>query len=562
MTIRLSLYTTMVPYTLDTDPIYIANKDLLTETRNNYQFDLAYLAPIPMLKGDLPAGESFSIDYLGKVTSALARLAANTLAVKLKSSWDPLDELQDYEDFFQVLEKPEVISTYQTDSSFAEQRLSGANPVVLRSVNNLSDYLQPTEISEIIAAFENSLDLTDNLYVADYTELPSIASGTFERGRTYLPRPIALFCWRSLGFGDRGQLVPIAIKLDVALKDRTLITAKDDSLDWLYAKTCVQIADSNYHELMSHLSRTHFVMEPFAIATGQHLAATHPLGALLRQHFKFMLALSSVARKTLIAPNGPIDRLLAGELPCSLDIVKQAFKTWSLDKFAFPNAIAQRGMADKEKLPHYPYRDDGNLVWQAIHQFVTDYLSLHYQTPDSLSQDRDLQDWTKKLHLVLSLDGGDGKGMPAQIDTLAQLIEIVTAIIFTCGPQHAAVNFAQYEYMTFAPNMPFASYHEFAGSEEFSQTEFMQFLPPSQQAAAQFSISYLLSSFRYDKLGYYDRSFFEAFEGDMNEKIHFLVTAFQQQLHLVESEIERRNQNRVVAYNYLKPSLIPNSISI
>jgi arachidonate 15-lipoxygenase len=549
-------------YNLDTDPVYIDNKDFLTERRNNYQFDLAYLAPIPMLKGDLPAGESFSIDYLAKVTASLAKLAANTLAVKLKSSWDPLDELQDYEDFFQVLEKPKEISTYQTDYSFAEQRLSGPNPVVLRSVNSLSDYLQPSEISEVTAEFENSLNLTDNLYVADYRELPPIACGAFERGRTYLPRPVALFCWRSLGFGDRGQLIPIAIKLDVALKDRTLITAKDDSLDWLYAKTCVQIADSNYHELMSHLSRTHFVMEPFAIATGQHLGETHHVGALLRQHFKFMLALSSVARKTLIAPNGPIDRLLAGELPCSLDIVKQAFRTWSLDKFAFPKAIAQRGMDDEQKLPHYPYRDDGKLVWQAIHQFVTDYLSLHYQTPDSLSQDKDLQDWTKKLHLAFSLDGGDGKGMPARIDSLEQLIEIVTAIIFTCGPQHAAVNFAQYEYMTFVPNMPFASYHEFEGAKEFGKKEFMKFLPPSQQAAGQFSIAYLLSSFRYDKLGYYTRSFFEAFEGDRLEKVRFLVTVFQQQLHLVEEEIERRNQSRVVPYNYLKPSLIPNSISI
>ncbi len=145
-------------------------------------------------------------------------------------------------------------NTYQTNYNFAEQRLSGLNLVVLRSVDRLSDYLQPAEIAEITAEFENSLDLTDNLYVADYTELLSIASGTFGRGRTYLPRPVALFSWRSSGYGDRGQLVLIAIKLDVALNDRTLITAKDDSLDWLYAKTCVQIADSNYHELISHLS--------------------------------------------------------------------------------------------------------------------------------------------------------------------------------------------------------------------------------------------------------------------------------------------------------------------
>ncbi|WP_019498926.1 lipoxygenase family protein [Pseudanabaena sp. PCC 6802] len=554
----------MNAYNLDLDPTYIKYKTILTENRNEYEFDLSDrdLAPIPMLKGNLPRSENFSIDYLGRVAAPMAKLAANTLAVKLKSAWDPLDELQDYEDFFQVLEKPKVISTYQSDKAFAEQRLSGPNPLVLKRVDDLAQYFQSSDIAEIETKLGDSIDLTDNLYVADYTELLPIPSGTFDRGRTYLPRPIALFSWRSEASSDRGQLVPVAIKLDVPLKDKTILTPEDESLDWLYAKTCVQIADGNYHELMSHLCRTHFVMEPFAIATGQHLPETHHLGALLRQHFKFMLALSKFARKTLIASGGSIDRILAGELSGSLEIIRQAFRTWRFDSFSFPQAIAARGMDDAQKLPHYPYRDDGKLVWDAIWQFVSAYLGLHYHTADSISSDRALQDWAQKLHLVFSIAGGDGKGMPAQIDTLEQLVEVVTTIVFTCGPQHAAVNFPQYEYMTFAPNMPLSSYREFAGAAEFTQKDFMRFLPPSQQAAGQLSTTFLLSSFRYDRLGHYDPSFFEAFADGMQDKVKTVVTAFQQQLDVVEAEIDRRNQNRTVPYPYLKPSLIPNSISI
>jgi arachidonate 15-lipoxygenase len=552
----------MKAYNLEQDPKYTDNKTILTERRNEYEFDLAYLSPIPMLKGNLPHQENFSIDYLGKVTGAVAQLGTNTLAVKLKSAFDPLDELQDYEDFFQTFEKPKVISTYQTDSTFAEQRLSGPNPLVLKPVSNLTEYFTENDIAEIKRQLGNSVDFSDNLYIADYTVLPDVTSGTFDHGRTYLPRPIALFSWRSLGFSDRGQLVPVAIKLDVALKKQTIITPESETLDWLYAKTCVQIADSNYHELISHLSQTHFVMEPFAIATGQHLPENHHLGALLRQHFKFMLALSNFARKTLIAPGGPIDELLAGELPSSMEIVKQGFRTWRLDSFAFPKAIAARGMDDTQKLPHYPYRDDGKLVWDAIRQFVEAYLALNYHTENDIKGDDALQAWAKKLNLVFSIDGGGGKGMPPQIDTLEQLVEIVTTVIFTCGPQHAAVNFAQYEYMTFVPNMPFASYGKFDKAGEFTKKDFMQFLPPSKQAARQVSVAFILSSFRYDRLGHYAPAFLDSFLEVMRDKVEVEVTKFQQSLSAVEVEIDRRNQNRTVPYIYLKPSLIPNSISI
>lgn len=61
------------------------------------------------------------------------------LAVKTRSLWDPLDELQDYEDYFPVLPKPNVIKTYQTDDSFCEQRLCGANPFVLRRIEKMPD---------------------------------------------------------------------------------------------------------------------------------------------------------------------------------------------------------------------------------------------------------------------------------------------------------------------------------------------------------------------------------------------------------------------------------------
>jgi arachidonate 15-lipoxygenase len=56
------------------------------------------------------------------------------------------------------------------------------------------------------------------------------------------------------------------------------------------------------------------------------------------------------------------------------------------------------------------------------------------------------------------LRGARVKGMPAQIERRAMLGNILTSIIFVCGPLHSTINFAQYECMAFIPNMPFGIY--------------------------------------------------------------------------------------------------------
>ena len=39
-----------------------------------------------------------------------------------------------------------------------------------------------------------------------------------------------------------------------------------------------------------------------------------------------------------------------------------------------------RGVADRKKLPYFPYRDDGYLVWKQIKSFVKDYVRLYVRS--------------------------------------------------------------------------------------------------------------------------------------------------------------------------------------
>jgi arachidonate 15-lipoxygenase len=136
-----------------------------------------------------------------------------------------------------------------------------------------------------------------------------------------LPRPIAFFRWISSADENAsmpiqesadGRLMPVAIRVADGL-DARIYSPKDKGHDWLFAKLCVQIADFNCHEMQTHLGKTHLVMEPFAVATRLEFPDDHPLGVFLRAHFRFLLPNNRLARDYLIAPNGPTEKLLAGE---------------------------------------------------------------------------------------------------------------------------------------------------------------------------------------------------------------------------------------------------------
>jgi arachidonate 15-lipoxygenase len=95
-------------------------------------------------------------------------------------------------------------------------------------------------------------------------------------------------------------------------------------------------------------------------------------------------------------------------------------------------------------------------------------------------------------------------------------------------------------------------------------------LPPYKRTADQLQTLFVLSAYRYDRLGYYGKAFQElyneklenVFKDGNNKAIIGIVRQFQQNLNMVEQEIDANNQKRVVPYPYLKPSLIINSISI
>ena len=564
------------------DPDLQERQEYLSKNREAYQFDTQYLSPLPLLKA-LPEEEDLlKLDFLHFTRRRAEKegyLFSLQVLANLHTFFDPFDSLQDYEDLFTLLSEPdnslgdedesfellhvpEVSKTFQNDHRFAEQRLSGVNPAVIKRLSRPEELpdIFSEKLDELQELYGTSLQLRDelakgNLYLTDYTILPVIEGGEVEvEGKSkkkFLPRPLALFCCSSDRNGEQGELEPVAIQLEVPTG--ALFTRFDDDTDWLMAKLCVQIADGNYHEMITHLGRTHFVMEPIAVVTARNLAHNHPLGLLLRPHFRYMLGLNSRGRKQLINRDGPVDKLMAGTLAESLSLLAEDYKTyWSFDQFAFPTEIKNRGMADTNVTPHYPYRDDGMLVWEAIEKYVGKYLQIYYKTTEDILQDKELQAWAKEM---VSESGAKVKGFPTSFQDVNSLIHVVTNIIFTCGPLHSAINTPQYEYMAFVPNMPLAAYQP-VPKKGRSQKDLLQFLPPQGQAIKQLNMVRTLSAYQIDRLGHYKDTDFT------HPEALAVIQQFQQDLNYVEAEIDERNRSRAVPYPFFKPSQLLNSISI
>jgi arachidonate 15-lipoxygenase len=555
------------PCLREKDPEPSRREPWLIKNRRTYQYDHSFWQPIPLLNvfhHQLPIAEWASVRYLvPRIVRTLFTLVTNQVIARIRNMFDRVDQIQDYKKIFTVLPRPKPIDHYNSDQDFVEQRLSGANPVAIRRLDAIPAGYE-TLFQQLQADYGDLLDLDTalkqrELFIIDYSGFAFVSKGSYQNNQQYLPAPVALF-WLQKQHGLE-QLQPLGICLSpkpeqMGPSERYFqpaepapvwITPRSEASRWKYAKLCLQTADANHHELVVHLFRTHLAMEPFAIATARQLARNHPLGLLLRPHFRFMMFNGFLARTRLL---GYIDRLLAGTPSNIAQILQNAHSEWRFDQFAFPKEIANRGMSE---IQHYPYRDDGLLIWEAVHKFVSNYLRLYY-TDETVKSDPELQNWASEL---ASPTQGAIKDFKPSIETVEELIEIVTNVIFTCGPQHSAINSPQYDYMTYMPNMPLALYQPIRPDADVADDgQLMPFLPPRLQATEQLALLYIVAvPYFYERLGQYDRKF-------ADPRAQACVKAFQDRLQKIETEIEQRNQYRPVEYPYFKPSLILNSISM
>jgi arachidonate 15-lipoxygenase len=583
----------------------------LAQSRQQFRYNYTYLSPLAFSE-TVPIAHHPSVAWRLKMAETVVTILKNTCDITCQAArWGGIElrlkilgaeenrlslqneildailegslkgrarSIEDINKMFIRIKEPALTGDFQTDAFFAAMRVAGPNPMVIRRIDSLPSGFMVTD-----ADFKLTMGDADSLaaafaehriYVADYGALKGLQAGTFPNGQKFLAAPLALFAVPAAGAPDRA-LRAVAIQCGQNPgPDNPLLTPRH-GLAWQVAKLFVQMADGNYHQAISHLGQTHLVLEPIVVATCRQLAEIHPLSILLMPHFEGTLNINDSAQSNLMAPGGGVDRVMAGTIAASREVAVTAAQTYPFNQSMPGEALAARGVSDASSLPGFPYRDDALLVWTVVRRWVEGYLRLYYKSDADVHADTELQAWIGE---IASPDGGRMKdiGEGGRIETFDYLVRMVTHIIFTAGPQHAAVNFPQYPVMSFTPNMPLALYKGPPTSLEIaSDNGILDWFPPLDMIQIQMSLGYLLGSAQDTRLGVYaktDHGSFKQWAKDTlaglgggayftDPRVAPLLSAFHADLRGVEDEIATRNKSRP-PYKFLLPSRIPQSINV
>ena len=421
---------------------------------------------------------------------------------------DRPEGLDAYARLFRAIGLPPIHRDYHRDDVFAEMRVAGSNPVMLRRVSAPDDRFPVTEAIYRSVLPDDSLAAAaaeGRLYLADFSILEGIENGRFPVIPKYIYAPLALFAVNKAS----GKLVPVAIQCKQRPGPDNPIFTPDDGYNWLIAKTIVGIADGNVHEAVTHLARTHLFIEPFVVSTVRQLSSNHPLFLLLVPHYEGTTAINRAAWRYLISDTGPVDKLLGGTIEATRGLAAGGLRSYLFREAMLPTALKARGRGRPPGAAALPLSRRRPLLWHAIRRWVSDYVALYYPSDADVAQDPELAAWAAE---IVSNDGGrlQGLGRDGKLDTREELVDAVTLIIYTCSVQHAAVNFPQYDLMSYAPAMPLASYRPAPTTKKGgTPADYLAMLPPLDIAELQMELAYLLGSVYYNTLGEYRRGHFE-----------------------------------------------------
>lgn len=473
--------------------------------------------------------------------------------------------LSAYKDLFQTIDLNPLAEDFQNDKVFGYFRLGGPNPMLIERIDALPSHFAVTE-----EGFQQAMGNADSLqkafeeqrvFLLDYKELQLLVDNPgFTDGQPkQLFAPLALFALTQ----DKLTFLPVAIQRSQQVDEAGIVYPQNDAAlpgywEWHTAKSIVQMAEGNYHELFVHLARTHLLMEAFKVSTCRNLADVHPVNILLMPHFEGTLFINNAAAGSLIAEGGPIDNIFAAEI--SKTQLAAGTDRLEYDFYAnmLPADLKRRKVDDPNTLPNFPYRDDGILVWNAIANWVSEYVNIYYADDAAVVGDTELAAWTAEL-----ITEGKVKGFKT-ITSKAQLKDVLTMVVFTSSAQHAAVNFPQRTYMSYAPAISGALWGPKPPAAD-SEDAWLATLPPLKQAFQQLNTLYLLGSVYYRELGEYRTNVFPYlpwFQDPAITESGNALDRFKQQLSEVESTINARNDEREIRYSFLAPSNIPMSINI
>nr|XP_058945590.1 polyunsaturated fatty acid 5-lipoxygenase-like [Pocillopora verrucosa] len=469
-------------------------------------------------------------------------------------------------------------TTWISDRFFTQQRLAGINPMSLRRVtlkagpvgldwDTLYKTLNPEFDWE--GAVQKALGSDDTLeeaiyqgrvYVLRYElcdDLPrekvDLTDNDPNRTMWDTLSPIALFASKQDFLTKTNDLVPVAIQMDYT-PDSSVYTPDDDD-NWMLAKLNVQVTDLGYAQIVEHLGKVHFLMEPFCVVLKRTLSSSHPLHQILKYHCRDVTVPNTVGAPKLVGEGEFMDQLFAFGNEGTTQLLKEAHKLSTWDVTDFRNEIKKRGVDDKKLLPYYPYRDDGEQILKIIENMVKGYVDLYYYDNEDVKKDYEFGSFLRELSTRTIFHRIYVKGLPSKIATKDELCDIVTRIISQLSVQHAAVNYPLTDYGLYTPNLPTKLYND----TRLKEGEYgVQRLPNINTSSIEASFSNALSLFRFDSLFDYGNELLDP------EAVKLVNGYYTYLMNVIQPKMQEKNRKRkednYLTYPYFIPRWLPNGV--
>ncbi|XP_019053349.1 PREDICTED: linoleate 13S-lipoxygenase 2-1, chloroplastic-like [Nelumbo nucifera] len=172
---------------------------------------------------------------------------------------------------------------------------------------------------------------------------------------------------------------------------------------------------------------------------------------------------------------------------------------------AIEDPSAEHGL--RLTIKDYPFAADGLLLWDAIKQWVSDYVNHYYPNNGLIEADYELQAWWAEVRTRGHEDKKDESWWPI-LGTPDDLIQILTTIIWVVSGHHAAVNFGEHIFAGYIPsrsmiarmNMPTEGPLEENLRNFLRRPELvlLQCFPSQIQATKVMAVLYVLSTHSWD----------------------------------------------------------------
>uniref|UniRef100_A0A667Y9G8 Arachidonate 12-lipoxygenase n=1 Tax=Myripristis murdjan TaxID=586833 RepID=A0A667Y9G8_9TELE len=448
------------------------------------------------------------------------------LAITFGKSWN---DLEDFRRIFWKLRSPIAeycMEHWKEDWFFGYQCLNGSNPRMIQRCKQLPENFPVTaDMVQGSLYPRTNLDKelkAGNIYLVDYAIMEEIPVNVIRGKPQHIAAPLCLLYQHP----DQG-LIPIAIQLgQVPGLDTPIFLPKDPPLAWLLAKIWVRHSEFQIFQVLSHLLRTHLVVEVFCVATLRQLPAVHPVFKVVSTGGDGLLILAQREYKVLTY------RSLQ---PC-------------LD-------FHDRGVS---QLRDYFYREHSLMLWEAIHGFVSGMIRLFYQSDSEVLQDPELQAWIKDI-AEEGFTELPSFGLSSELRTRDELSTLLAVAIFISTAQHAATNNGQFDWCAWVPNTPCTMRHPPPTDKDaITMGMIMDTLPDVSQSCVEMAITWHLGRPQPDAvpLGQYTEQYFT------EDQALELIDTFRKELKKIEEHILSQNEGAELPYLYLLPSRIENSITI